>query len=379
MCFLLSFGPKARFITACKDYLFNRPKPIELKLIEWGENINFLRSSGFKESYIRGLDKVREHLRLAHKLRTGSINPWKTHIEEFATLVKPHLDYVERGIRSQDSADKLERLAILEDFRAETQSWLEKREVSYRRWVNLNFRLSILVTPKDKRLMTTDEDRFLGALHASEDWHTDKRLESLYQQWKTKDRNLEPIVLIIDDFPEVIIVPQMDGITGIMALTRMAGRRVYLHALENKASHIHYNLRYPDWAFQHDSEHTIVREIQLSTWIPWREGSYETVVTPFHNAFLLRMQEFPKKEREMLELVYHYLVFERPLYGNIFNYPRTSVYGVVHRSAWVSDLETESAILPDWVENNSVLDVKAFLKEATNLYEKTAWEVFNSL
>ena len=74
---------------------------------------------GFNESYTRGLEQAHKHLRLARKFRTEPINPWKTHIEEFATMVKPHLDYIERGIRSQDSADKLERLAILESFRDE--------------------------------------------------------------------------------------------------------------------------------------------------------------------------------------------------------------------------------------------------------------------
>ena len=251
LCFLLSFGPSASSVTDCKD-LFNPSKPIEPSLIEVGDNMNLLRTSGFKDSYIRGLEQARKHLRLAHKLRTGSIDPWKTHIEEFAALVKPHLDYIERGIRSQDSADRLERLAILEDFRAETQSWLEKREVSYRRWVNLNFRLSILATPKNERYRLHPETHdFLPDLHASGDWLTNNRLESAYSEALEEKKFTEPIVRMIDQFPEVIIAPQMDGLTGIMALTRMTARRVYLHALENNATHGHIS-QYPDWVFLHD-------------------------------------------------------------------------------------------------------------------------------
>ena len=227
LCLLFSFGPRAFFIPACKDYipfLFHRPKLTELKL----------QTDRFKDGYIRGLEQAHKHLRLAHKLRTESIDPWKTHIEEFAALVKPHLDYVERGIRSQDSADKLERLAILEDFRAEAQSWIEKQEVSYRRWVNLNLRLSILATPKNKR--ARGNLLFIRTLCFRRLGH--QRAVGVCLPI-TGDRNGQNLSLKCSTkFPEVIIAPQMDGLTGIMALTRMTARRVYLHALENKASHV---------------------------------------------------------------------------------------------------------------------------------------------
>ena len=254
LCFLLSFGPRAFFITDCKKYipfLFNRSKPVELKLQT--------ETDKFKDSYTRGLEQAHKHLRLARKLRTLPIDPWKTHIEEFAAMIKPHLDYVERGIRSQFSMDKPKRLAILEDFRTETQSWKEKREVSYRRWVNLNFRLSILATPKNKRHKSSPTRRhdFLSELHASGDWITNERLESAYREAIRKKKTMEHIVEMINQFPEVIIAPQMDGLTGIMALTRMTARRVYLHALENNATHIHEFGHHPDWIFLHDSSHML--------------------------------------------------------------------------------------------------------------------------
>ena len=367
LCFLLSFDPKARLITACKEYLFNRPKLTELRLTD--------ASNEFKDNYIRGLDKARKHLRLAQKLRTGSIDPWKTHIEEFAALVKPHLDYIERGIRSQDSADKLERLAILEDFRIETQSWLEKREVSYRRWVNLNLRLSILATPKNDR----------NKLHFSNDWLTDERLESLYQQ--RKEANQATIdVKILDKFPEVIIAPQMDGLTGIMALTRMTTRRVYLHALENKASHVDGKLSHPDWIFWHDSLHMNNHESYFMNWIDWHRATYEEMLLPFHNAFFLHIQTLPMRKREMLELVYHYMVYEQAHYAygtfdpqKVLEYPTTSFLREFQSDHWSADLFHNRTILPDWVKPNNSDDIKAFLTEAMNLYDDTAQEVFNSL
>ena len=341
--------------------------------------MNLLRSSGFKESYILGLDKAQEHLRLARKFRTQSIDPWKTHIEEFAALIKPHLDYIERGIRSQDSADKLERLAILEDFRAETQSWLEKQEVSYRRWVNLNFRLSILATPKEKRTTQFfNSNDFIDKLHTSEDWLTNKRLESAYLKEEKREDEMEPIVVRLNQFPEVIIAPQMDGLTGIMALTRMTARRVYLHALENNASHVH-GFNHPDWIFHHDSTHMDMHESSLINWLHWNKKSYEDMAIPFHNAFVLRMKNFPQRKRERLELIYYYIVFEQPGYGYGFEYPTTSFLRL-SSVAWRSkDLYNEPALLPDWVQPNNTDDVRRFLIEAIDLYDNTARDVFNSL
>ena len=384
---MLSFDPKAGVITTCKEYLFNRPEPIELRLTKVGDDMNLLRSSGFKESYILGLDKAREHLRLARKLRTDSIDPWKTHIEEFAALVKPHLDYIERGIRSQDSADKLERLAILENFRAETQSWLEKKEVSYRRWVNLNFRLSILATPKDKRATEYLSDDFASELHTSEAWVTNEQLESAYLKEIQRKQSKKSIIEMLNQFPEVIIAPQMDGLTGIMALTRMTARRVYLHALENNATDVH-GFHHPDWIFRHDSGHMTIHDRHLMEWVGTHGRSYKEMILPFHNAFLLHIQELPVRKREMLELIYHYMVFERPTYAYVLSnrrknsrYPVTSLlrFDIGELSSLLYYLHKDTQI-PDWVKPNNIDDVKAFLtKEAMNIYDDTAQEVFNSL
>ena len=309
LCFLLSFGPRASSITACKEYinfLFGHPKVTELGLREPNENV--LKNLGFKESYTLGFDRAKEHLRLAEKLRSLPIDPWKTHIEEFADLVEPHLNHVERGIRSQDAPDKLERLVLLENFRAEARQWIERRELTYRRWVNLNFRLSILATPKDKRM----QGIFMIELHASEDWYTDVRLESFYRKMRESRKGLIGLVEKLDLFPKVIIVPQKNGILGTMALTRMTARRVYLHSLENKTIKIHNELHYPDGVFWHDSIHMSFHEMELATGDRYLGGSYEEIILPFHNAFFLHIQGLPKKEQEMLNLLYYDMIFETP-------------------------------------------------------------------
>ena len=388
LCFMLSFGSRAFIVTDCKKYipfLFNRHKLTELKLQT--------ETDRFQDNYIRGLEQARAHIRLAHKLRTEPIDPWKTHIEEFATMVEPHLDYIERGIRSQDSADKLERLAILEDFRAETQSWIEKEEVSYRRWVNLNFRLSILATPTDQRTeVFFSRHDFLLELHVSGDWVTNERLESAYLKGTKRTKSKEKsFVEMLNQFPEIIIAPQMDGITGIMALSRMTARKVYLHALVNNAVNVH-GFQYPDWIFLHDNAHVAIHDSHLMKWVRERGHgrSYEEMVLPFHDAFLLHIQKLPIRKREILELIYYHMVFEYPEKGyalgqeyKYLKYPRSLLMRSVIDNPLTSRLLLSSfqkgTLIPDWVEPKNLDDVKIFLAKAMSLYDNTAREVFNSL
>ena len=189
---------------------------------------------------------------------------------------------------------------------------------------------------------------------------------------------------MLDQFPEVIIAPQIDGITGLMGLTRMTTQRVYLHAVENNTSHIHDKLNYPNGVFFHDSVHMDNHEHASAKLSRLRGGSYEETALPFHNAFLLRMQNLHSWEREMLELVYHYIVFEEPYHGygqifdRVFKYPNTSSLRVFYVDEWKTHLHHNRATLPDWV-GPDITDVKAFLIEAMNLYDDTAREVFNSL
>ena len=305
-------------------------------------------------------------------------------------MVEPHLDYIERGIRSQDSADKLERLAILEDFRAETQSWIEKEEVSYRRWVNLNFRLSILATPKDKRVGGFRRQDFLPELLASGDWVTNERLESAYLKGTQRtDFTENSFIEMLNRFPEVIIAPQMDGLTGIMALSRMTARRVYLHALENNATDVH-GFRYPDWIFLHDNGHTTTHHLHLMKWVRSHGKPYEEMILPFHDAFLLHIQKLPIRKREILELIYYHMVFEYPKNGyalgqeyKYLKYPRSllmrSFIDNPLNSGFLLSSLYKGTLIPDWVEPKNLDDVKIFLSKAMSLYDDTARDVFNSL
>ena len=103
-------------------------------------------------------------------------------------------------------------------------------------------------------------------------------------------------------------------------------------------------------------------------WVKAHESSYEEMVLPFHNAFLLHIQELPIRKREMLELMYHYIVFEKPSYGyNLgemyrdVKYPHTAdlMRSIINSqlSPVLYSLHRDTQI-PDWVRPNNVNDVE---------------------
>ena len=133
--------------------------------------------------------------------------------------------------------------------------------------------------------------------------------------------------------------------------------------------------------------HMIAHEQYLMRWVRGHGSSYEEMVLPFHNAFLLHIQKLPMRKREMLELVYHYMVFEKPEYVYDLNqeykhvkYPRTSLmkHHIEQLSSYLYLYHKDTQI-PDWIEPRNTNDVRKFLIEAIDLYDDTAWEVFNGL
>ena len=357
------------------------PRIAESRLVGEAETEASLKALGYKESYIKGFDQIEGHLRLAEKLRTVPIDPWSTYTEEFAALVKPHLDHVQKGIRSQNSSDTTERLAILEDFRAEALGWVQRRELSYRRWVNLNFRLSILATPAPQRGDGTFENGFRDRLYASGDWLTDERLEAAYREGKKRELFNSSIIEMLDRFPEAIIIPQKDGLVGRMALSRTSARRVYIHTLEAGTSDIHDEVYYPDMAFWHDVVHMDYRERAVADWMR-RLGPYERTVIPFHDAFILAMRRSSKREREMLEFMYYILVREDPQRGyssinaDILGYPGTQV---LLTDLVATDLHNYHAVsLPDWVQPN-IEDIRRFVAESMRLFDRRAKKAFRKM
>ena len=356
------------------------PTPKKEARVE-GTNERVLRSLGFRESYIKGLDRVEGYLRLAQKLRSGDIDPDKDHIEEFVALAEAHLRYVEEGIRTAESLEEgADRLAILEDFGRETSAWVRDRTLTYRKFVNLGYRLSILATPKTERgrgNLISNPTGFRAKLYETGAWKSDDRLEAAYlASTREKNQRPEPIYTMLDRFPDTIIMPHTDGILGKMAISRLSAKRVYIHALLNHRAEADGHLRNPDWIFRHDSAHMHLREDTISL----QQGVYETMLSSFLDSFSAEMEKpRTKTEREMLELVYYTIVYESPRALTIRdNTPNTQR---LRKHIWVSDIlnpHARAEQLPLGLKP-SERAVRKYIDKSMDVFDRVAEEVFQRI
>ena len=236
----------------CVDALIKK-FPGEPSLIE---NEQQLRGQGYTNTYIAGFDYVRENLKLAEKLRADKINPFTSHIQEFANLIDPHTEFIEEGVKYQGFSDKEMRLSLLEALKHEAQEHQDSQKVTYRYWFNLNFRLSILATPTDRPpyhfkdinindLMTNTSieetnDFFLRGLkrknhesiiEAINDFLIAVTYETAIE--RTRRLDWEKNWYLINSFPKRIIIPTIQPL-GIISINNTHGTGVHLIGL-NKA------------------------------------------------------------------------------------------------------------------------------------------------
>ena len=306
-----------------------------------------LRALGFKESFTKGFDRMKIYLDLAHQLRSDSVDPSKDHIEKLAPFALAHLRHTKMSIIFQNTPDEAERLADLEALKRSVKNWMNNREFTYRRSVELGHRLSVLATPKDKR--AGDEDYYLLLLSEK-----------------------------IDQFPDVIIMPYKDAITGYIPLSRATSQRVYLHALASKVTQVDGETVYPDRRFRLDSARMNSHESAIEAWIRW--GAYKDVVVPFYDSFVREMEARPKRERMMLEFIYYALIYERPeggAYKNLVQRP-PKVQSVEYlRDAFIQKFgeDNYSSLLGQTLTNARI---RRFFDRSVELFNRTAQEVYEN-
>ena len=208
-----------------------------------------MKRRGYSDDYVAGLDNTMENLRLAQLLRdrisnNTSIDPHTLHIPEIAALIDEHIDFIERGIKSQKHGDEADKLKLLEALKIETQERKISETVTYRYWFNLNLRLSILAT-HGGQVITNDQ------------------LEELYKNPK-KDyiiytlSDIRQISFLLDDFPTWILIPTRHNL-GIMSFNKTYGTGVHLIGLNNDSMDAdgQDNLS-PALFFLHDVGHTLL-------------------------------------------------------------------------------------------------------------------------
>ena len=213
-----------------------------------------MRDKGYKHEYIVGLDHTRENLQLADRLRTGSINPRTSHIEEFAALIDVHINYIEEGIRLhlKEHLDTASRLQQLELLKSEAQERLMSKQVTYRWSFFLNLRLAIVASPWNAYMK-----EYFNAEELTEELMTNNGIEDFWREKHPKHFQT------MDQFPERVLIPTIQDL-GKISINSTYGTGVHLIGLSNRFQIADGQRMSPFLFFDHDMEHALSKDIDQS-------------------------------------------------------------------------------------------------------------------
>ena len=277
-----------------------------------------LRDQEYTNAYIAGFDHVRENLQLAERLRRDRINPFTSHIQEFADLIDTHIEFIKEGIQSQDSDDKEMRLNLLESLKSEARKRQNLEEVTYRWWFNFNFLLSILATPQllshfyleaidindlitNSSIEKTNSFFLRGLKKRSEDIIeaiNDFFIGATYETNTEEKRRFtwERNWYLINAFPKRVLIPTIQPL-GIISINETHGTRVHFIGLNKEFKTADRRVMYSDDFFQHDISHVDniknINNLQLTKYI--RD----------------KITSLPRLQREVLEYVFYDITYEQ--------------------------------------------------------------------
>ena len=357
--------------------------PVHLRIITTHQNVDHLldnfyliedeqifRDEGYKDSYIRGLDHTRTNLQLAQSLRKRSIDPYVTHIPEFADLIDEHIDFIKESIESQDFLEKNDRLEQLELLRVEAQYLKDIGRVTYYWWFNFNLRLSVLAT---------SVNNFDGYKHISRrDIATHSELERLYKKlsllnykkYKRSDlhhyyRPIYNMIALLNQFPNQIMIPTIHKL-GLISINRTYGTGVHLIGLNNNSIEADNDTMNSYKFFMHDIAHALNRGIDHSQ---------------FFIHFQKRLESLSRIQREAVEYVYFELTHERRITLKELGHPRR-IQDIVKRfieyNIYVVFNKGIIPFIPSYLPPNRSSS-EEFLKEGANILVHLISEIHEEL
>ena len=241
------------------------------KIPETNEEEKF-KAKGWRDVFIMGLDYMNGIRHSGYELRESKMNPYTTHVDDFAHQAPLRIEYIRKGIIEQ-GVEVEERLNLLEQIWEEVQTKIREKKVSYAYWLYLHYRLSILATPSAERKMfkrdevwwVTEEKLFEHfrnpppPLSKSNEDPTDilkelgDYMDDLFQ------RSLfEQVLGVIHLFPSRIVIPTINMEMGIKGMNRSISNEIFPAILVNKRSRYDAEGMTPFRAFTHDIEHALL-------------------------------------------------------------------------------------------------------------------------
>ena len=287
---------KAKINPVSKDWFNRIEKAVEtleiLRPIEENEEEN-LTKKGYKKVLIQGINTANRLITLGKHIRKFHINPFSTHIEDFAQQIPDHIETIRQGIQSQDT-DIAERLNLLKQFERESYRKIEDSAVTYMWWIFWNQRLSILATPSQKRKEKGDW------------WKSEENLENflnhLNEEGLTEfNKDGYMLMKLIQQFPSKVIFPIISDL-GPMAFNRISMHSIAPLQLTGKEKWMDGELNTPEMALSHDIYPAALQLKQKNSSLPSLKKLFYQQIIDVNN--------LPVYEREVIEIIYFLIEHE---------------------------------------------------------------------
>ena len=234
-----------------------------------------LREQGFKDEFIAGLDAAYYLKTLGQALARLRINPFRTHIVDFARQIPLHFQHIRRGIEKEQHEYTENKLALLDALEKEAQSKVDKESVTYAWWLNINERLSILSNPSSRNI------------------NPETLKEEIYE---VSDGIIETLHL----FPALIVLPTIHS-QSPFSLNRFAFQGVAPVELANQTQITDGRKSSPSALLAHDFRHAI---------IGFGQKPKHPEMAAFHDQLMAEMESLKPKARQAAETVYWILIHE---------------------------------------------------------------------
>ena len=286
--------------------------------------------------FTKGLDEANRMIQLAERLRNSQIDPYTTHIPEFADDIPKHISWIKEGI--EKSGEKKEaQLKALAELEKEVLEKAKNKQVTYEWWLIWNENLINLASGFINR-----------------------------------------VTKFIDYFPKAILLPTISEV-GITAMNRYFSQRVFPLGLVNQPTFADGNLLSPADFFDHDIAHT-EEEVLLY---------YYTSISDIDKHFNINLyQEFMKldltpEQQEMIDLVYFSIVHEGIMHIDLkhdWQESKDIPFNIIHNTT-INRFQTKGNLrefLSTSVNADSKEEVEAYLNESTQLFEQLLHQILKA-
>ena len=293
-----------------------------------------LKAQGHGEQFYAGVDEMHYLIQLGNYLRENSIDPSRTHIENFVPLIARHYRHLQEGLKkyygptklgpakhnelriSKIQADlnyRILRNRLTSYIGSAVFLWLTwgirkvDQPLSLEAWQKLNLWWAILMQPKFMNMFPAYEDYF------EREWYDQSIMGSHWlSAFKKKNALIEEpsqvnfqhynslFDVVFPDFPEVVILPTTSSL-GVFAINQMAGGdRVVPIQLAHRVEKHDRALMSPSHIFHNDISH-----VEQTNYGQPLLGS-----PLFHQKLTSYFKKLSPQKREQAEIIYLLLIHE---------------------------------------------------------------------